>query len=298
MRVPHLMLACGLLALPSLASAVQISNYTPQQHGRFYTGVDKAFIADGYDLSGVGRTTGGAWITMISPTYFLAAVHTGPTGSVTFQPTNVQGVGELGTIDSTFGHILKDPDNSDSDLYLGRLTSAVSGSIAKYSIPMLGPDSAYLGQQMFVYGRGNGGFQDSDRVGTNMIDELGFVEVGESPNTIDGYSITSYYQSNIANDTVLQGGDSGAPNFLVVNGQLSLVGVNWFTGYVEENPEQLLSGGSFVPFYGEQVQSLMATDSEDGELPTFVPEPASLALAAMGLIALVRHRGTGISLPH
>ncbi len=78
-----------------------------------------------------------------------------------------------------------------------------------------------------------------------------------------------------------------APNFMVIGGQLSLVGVNWFTGETEEEIPQLVSGGSFVPFYASQMNAFMGSESI-----TAVPEPTSGLIVAVvtGTVGLIRRR--------
>jgi hypothetical protein len=248
--------------------------------------LDKAFIADGFDFSGVGRPSSGTFVTMISPSYFLTATHVGVGGTATFQPTNTLGAGQTYTIDPLFSAVLENPDDSGSDLYLGRLTTPVANNITIYPIAMIGSESAYIGQTMFVYGKGGGIGTDLDRVGRNTIDSLDFFEV-DGAGTGQGY-ISFYDQptGGVGDDeSLLVGGDSGAPNFLVVDGQLALVGINWFTGYLEEDPEQLLSGGSFIPFYAGQLQPLMGS-----ETVTYVPEPASLMILLACIPVLARRR--------
>ncbi len=65
---------CAVIA-PSHAD-LTVRGYSPLLHDRFNN--HSSFIGSGIDWSGVGRSSGGRWATMISDTYFLSAAHFPP----------------------------------------------------------------------------------------------------------------------------------------------------------------------------------------------------------------------------
>jgi hypothetical protein len=76
------------------------------------------------------------------------------------------------------------------------------------------------------------------------------------------------------------GGDSGGPSFILQNGELVLVANNTFGGTWNEGDV----GGSFGTYFGGIVLSSYTDylrSATDGNI-TFVPEPGSLALLALG----------------
>ncbi|HEV7298259.1 MAG TPA: trypsin-like serine protease [Tepidisphaeraceae bacterium] len=285
----RLMFLLAATLFPAVSNAaLHIDGYTPARHDRFAN--SPSFIGAGYDFSGVGHA-GGSWATMISPSYFLTAAHASPAvnSTATFDADNVPG----GTVSYTVASAvtLKNPDGSNSDLRLGRLTTPLNPlhNIATYAIPLLGDNSAYIGRSQFVYGRGNAG-DTSDRVGRNTIDEI----IPPNPNDnfdvggVEGYATISYYDDGSGIDeTFLQGGDSGAPNFIDVGGQLTLVGINWFNATDDKTKEWVASGGSFVPAYAQQIADAMV-----GESFVAVPEPGvvGVLVVALGVGVMLRRR--------
>jgi len=86
----------------------------------------------------------------------------------------------------------------------------------------------------------------------------------------------------LANDreSTIGGGDSGGPSFIMENGELLLVANNTFSGTWNDDDV----GGTFGTYFGGIVLGSYADylrEATDGNI-TFVPEPGSLALLAMG----------------
>jgi len=83
------------------------------------------------------------------------------------------------------------------------------------------------------------------------------------------------------------GGDSGGPAFVNMNGELVLVANNTFTGWFSGQVQGTFGtyfGGIVLGGYADYLQ-----DATSGDI-TFVPEPGSLALAALGGLALLGAR--------
>jgi hypothetical protein len=301
-------LACAAACLMSsfvLAPAkaeLQIRGYDPARHDRFYSGANPAFIGGSLDFSGVGRVgDGGGWATMISPHYFVSAFHAQIGGSnVTFNIGNGPGAQQVTySADGSYQQRLTS-FGSSSDLYVGRLNlnQTIDPRIKNYPIANLPPTSItfdganggppvtvtnpngnYINRDILVYGLGH-------RVGRNRIDSIN----GEGP--IGGtsgfatrwdYDTVSHPTSTGIDEALTQGGDSGAPDFTVINGQLALVGVRWFvTG------GNLGSGSTFVPAYLSQFNGVTGTE----RITTLVPEPAALALLLTLPAVWLRRRRT------
>ncbi|WP_417067291.1 trypsin-like serine protease [Niveibacterium terrae] len=80
-------------------------------------------------------------------------------------------------------------------------------------------------------------------------------------------------------ETIIGGGDSGGPSFVYVNGEYELVGNNTFSSHSNRWP---WAKGAFGDYFGG-----VLLDSYRGWIAEVaVPEPGSLALAALGLMGL------------
>ena len=83
---------------------------------------------------------------------------------------------------------------------------------------------------------------------------------------------------------MLNGGDSGGPSFVVVGGQLALVGIHWFkySGDTDPNSEPTGSGDTYVSRYITEIDALMKPSGEQLTVVA-VPEPSAILLLAIGL---------------
>jgi hypothetical protein len=262
-------------------AALTIRGYDPAKHDRYVN--DPAFIGASYDWSGVGHQ-GTHWATMISPSYYLTAFHAGANGTISFDPDNVPGGQVTGTT-STLTRV------GTSDLYVGKLTTPVASNIVKYPILVLPSLSAYTGQTMFVVGQGatdgSGTDVQDDRVGRNQIDQIVSATVSGTTGiaTVWDYDLTGGTDDD---EALTQPNDSGAPDFIVANGQLTLVGIRWFQTQVsEQDPTPNGSGSSFVPWYVNEIATIVAAG---GESITVVPEPASLGVVLASSLVLIARR--------
>lgn len=263
-------IAAALAACAAIASADMFlqgiggDHAMSSTHDRFYAGADRAFIGEPYDWSGVGRSSNGAWITMISPTHFVSANHYHPNAgdTITFYEGNtLTGRARAYTVDA-FGFDTTYAGQS-SDLWLGRLTAPLNPKhrIAQYPVLALGSDAAYLGSFMFAYGAPN-------RVGTSRIGAVvDDFEIGRT-RTMRFWFHAEEGTGTGAGDCHLIGGDSGGPSFALVGGRLTLVGVHFTTNDTNGVPDPEdswpfgygWSGDSFVPFYIEQLNANMGAE--------------------------------------
>ncbi|MDD5033338.1 MAG: trypsin-like serine protease [Methylococcaceae bacterium] len=274
-RVAAKCLAAFLLLASADSFALYLNRYQANVNARFYTGADRAFIGDGLDWSGVNN--GPSWATMISPTYFLSAGHLHPGAGTQlnfYSGNDLSAAPETHLVDN-FG-FQTSLNGKSSDVWLGRLTTPVSSSIAKYPILELPSESDYIGQSLFVYGHG-ARYGAGNLVGLNkisVVDTLYF-NTRESEFFFDGKSGPS--------TSALIGGDSGGPSFVEYAGKLALVGIHYWTCGTYVGACQ---GDSFVPFYSDQIAAAMG--SERFTSVGAVPEPATWVLALTSLAMVGR----------
>jgi hypothetical protein len=79
---------CTLFVGLNVVNGISIDGYSTDEHDRFDN--DSSFIADSFDLSGIGIADSGRWLTMVSSNVFLSAHHFFPADddSVTFYTGN------------------------------------------------------------------------------------------------------------------------------------------------------------------------------------------------------------------
>jgi hypothetical protein len=277
----------GLMPVGIASATMTIRGFSAANNERFYTGTTppKAFIGEDYDWSGVGRkdVTGfSRWVTMISPSYFVSAMHYAPGiggASVKFFYGNdpnggfeTRSVSERWQIDG-------------SDLCLGKLSSPVSSNVAKYPILDLPSLSDYNNRIIYTYGLSvEWGSETATtvRLGRNNIDPYSFYD-----RTVEGTTGFCYLfdydttggQGN--DESRIDYGDSGGPSFTIVNGIPTLVGIHWFKGTLENGTP--VSGDTFIPNYIDDIKAKMFGSGES--LQTLVPEPGAMMLLASGMLA-------------
>ncbi len=261
-------------------------------HDRFVN--DAAFIGGGHDWSGVtsgmAGSSGAGWATMISPTYFLSANH--------YRPSNGTDLTFYHTNDTAGGSDTRTVMNGMSlggDLFLGRLTSAVSSDVAIY--PILNPSLA-LGSEIHVMGLASTTDKGrNQRMGRNVIERVEHdFDTGIGIGDIFTYDYDS--TGGVGDDEArLAGQDSGGPSFVIHDGAPALVGVHWFIysddvdGEWGDSPTG--SGDSFVPGYITEINDALAGSGESITIAG-VPEPSSFFLAALfcGRTMIGRRRHT------
>lgn len=278
----------GLGSMPSrLSAALQVASYDANVNERLNGSAN--FIGAGYDWSGVGQTSDGRWVTMISDEYFISVGHYHPvagTDNVRFYLSDsLSGGFEDYTVDTSFGIQLM-TDQGLSDIWIGRLTSTASSNIATYNIfDPLGDPNLLEGENAFVVGNSGQGAYQNFRVGTNVLDlDDGILGVAErSVSVVNGWSATEVYDADVLYDTFFQSGDSGAPTFIVNNGVLELVGVHSVAGTITlPGGNEQVSIDSLVSGYRQEILGII----------TPVPEPGGvvLVLGAAAFLTLRRRR--------
>lgn len=295
LRLIFVALAIGCSAASSpVSAALFITGYTDATNDRFSD--DPAFIAGGFDLSGIGQTGTGRWATAISRNVVISAAHRRPTGQVHFYPGNDPSANPV------VRSIVSGSRVGSSDLHVSLLNKPLPSSISHYSFAnemLTGPppdgDKAFLVpagvyQDMNAYMFGLSPFNKS-----LDLNRSGHTDQAVGRNLISGYSENFPFQTNTDNDTLILffdaegepnhvqyesrvvGGDSGAPLFVDMNGEFRLLGVNSFR-FTDNS-------GSGVTYVGNKTAVI------NGYIAYYaVPEPGTMAILTICTGAVVLRR--------
>jgi hypothetical protein len=267
LRIRHFLLSAFLLSnwMP-LPGALLVEGYAPATNDRFTD--DPSFIAGGFNLSAIARSSSNRWGTLISPNLALSAEHAfpGDGSSLVFFETN----DPLGLSESR--RVIGSVRVGNADLRICVLDESLP--IAYQPIPLASqviPDSAAFesstlnGLPVFMVGRSD----DIDSSVTNMAfgrNRLeGWFESVEVLGTLDDAlgAIRHFPEDDefIPYEAFLQTWDSGAPVLAELDGSLTLIGINWFVGQVDihHSPTQGIrdvSGFSYVGNYIPEIQGI------------------------------------------
>lgn len=299
-----IVLLLGILLLPAAGrtqAALVVSGYSPEKHDRFEN--SSSFIGNPYNWSGVGRTNTGQWGTLVSPSFAISATHLAPgIGSlIRFYASNDPSIFIERQVVATVPTTQAGLANS-SDLVLSQLSAPVSNDISAYPILSLPAKSDYIGQEIFVWGLDDGGDQASQRLGRNQItgllDEFSAPALGASQGDVFIYDYDP--AGGLGDDEArVEGGDSGAPSFVIAGGVPALVGIHWFryegADGLPGGPEG--SGDTFVPSFIDELNAAISSlgSSETVFTVTAVPEPSSLWLVALAGVRICTRRRRCIS---
>lgn len=244
-----------------------------------------SFTYGGLDWSGVGWRTsvGGNFdesqisVTMLSPTQFIGATHIRANVGDLISFLGSDGVQYNYTVESI--EIVKNGDNSDSDLYIGTLSQVVSGTIAYYDLY----SGIVAGEELLVYG--NQRVNDpafNKQVGLQELD-LTYTALYSNA-TLGGLNDTTWMVSTYQNSDVsskeayYQNGDSSSPTFINNSGELQLVGVHAAVVALQTLPVNPSGDTGFANFdadvsvYSTQIGGIV-----------IIPEPSSVLFLVGGL---------------
>ena len=267
------------IILPAEAIIYAPGTFDADRHNRFED--NAAFVGSGFDFSGVGHYNIGVnanrqWLTMLSDRVFITASHTGASSGLT--TTFYTGNDATATpVTNTIAEVMR---IGNTDITIGRLTTALPSSIKTYDFTTQSLDSFGFffdtninGQNAFINGLENNGagsttgLATNHGVGRNLIS--GFQEdssftLGATTYTTD--TIFTNQDSSGSFDFVTDeayagtSGDSGAPVFIVDNGDLLLVGTNSFATSAPAG------GAAYTGNYANDIQNY---------IDATVPEPSS-----------------------
>ncbi|WP_218280572.1 hypothetical protein [Verrucomicrobium spinosum] len=275
---------CGMLG--DLSAALQVASYDADVNERLNGSAN--FIGAGYDWSGVGQTSDGRWVTMISDEYFISVghYHRGGGGQCPLLSER-QSFGRVRGLRGE--HLIwhSAHDGPGPERHLDRPSDLLykqQHQLLRDLRPLPSPD-ILEGEDVFVVGNSGQGSYQNFRVGTNVLDlDDGTLGVAErSVSVVNGWSATAIYDADVLYDTFFQSGDSGAPTFIVNNGVLELVGVHSVAGTITlPGGDEQVSIDSLVSGYRQEILGLI----------TPVPEPAGMVLVwgACMMLALRRRR--------
>jgi hypothetical protein len=276
-----------------------IAGYTDVANDRFTN--DQAFIMASFDLSGVGRTAGSRWATAISRNVIISATHYPPSGTVSFYTSN----------DPTTAPVTRDIVSTmaivGTDLFLGVLGQNLPAAITHYAFAM----EALSGRpatNTAIFLENAGSYQDANAYSFG----LSTYDVGSDPNRstmndqavgrnrVSAYSENVAFNANLDNDSLLflqdaagaagfvtheagfKVGDSGAPTFVDVEGNLVLLGTKAFT--LSDDPVTFTYNG--INYTGNQAATIQGFINTSA-----VPEASShLSMALVLLLMTARRR--------
>lgn len=307
MKIPALLLLLFFWTASPLV-AIEIQGHSATENDRFANDA-ASFIGTGYNWSGIGRATtgdaskGGHWATMISPNVFLSANHYHPVSgtSLYFYPDN----------DPSPSPIVRTIANGQrigtSDLWIGTLDQVLPNTVSYYnhanqvlnsaayaSSILANENSLTVGITETNTGYGANRLTNM-AVGRNIIDDFA-LSLNVSGTTAPALRTLNDLPGDsnlVTHESQLVGGDSGAPLFIDVGGNLQLVGINWAIGPVDIDPdpetEELRNASyySYLGNYSAQIQNYV-----DANQPVPAPEPSTalILLAGLGLCCTRRYR--------
>lgn len=253
---------CTLFFGLNVVNGISIDGYSTatEEHDRFDN--DSSFIADSFDLSGIGIADSGRWLTMVSPKVFLSADHFFPANdvNVTFYTGNDPNGSSLTRTVSYSERI------GTTDLRIGYLDQALSADYAHYGIASTSINnltnfntSPYHDADAYLFGRSPSSFETSQdmAIGRNKLDSFATNQEvnGTTDHALIAYNNVTGNTNYLTDEAQLQTGDSGAPMMVENAGSLTLVGINWFIGTDSNN--EPLNGFSYVGNYSSDIEAFI-----------------------------------------
>lgn len=274
-----------------ISAAIIIQNYSDAANNRFTN--DPQFIAAAFNLSGVGQSGAGQWGTLISSNVIVSANHFAPSGNIVFYPGNdpnstpvvrliTGNTQRLGSSDIWLAQ-LDAPVDTSLIIPFSYATQTLSGNSNASNGPndplLLSTAGIYQDNDAYLFGLSPAGgpVTQTQAVGRNVIDafakEVPFAGLTDA--LIFGIDNRQYEAS-------LQGGDSGAPLFVDVNGSLVLLGVNSFI--LKDAGNNVVAGAStYIGNYVSAVENFIAVSA--------IPEPSSFAGSLLVMVGALLRRG-------
>lgn len=241
--------------------------------------VNPNYAYSNHDFTGVGWFAQDTrrQFALVSPQHFVCATHFRPaaTGQVRFLGSD----GVVYTYEIANTQIIQNANGQNTDLSIGTLETVVDTSVItplKYANVS---DSAVIGDAIIF------GFPAL----TADTDAIGFVDPGffAEGNLAASFNNTRYIvfqhivNASGANDSFLEGGDSGSPVFIINQGSLGLVGTNsLISSATDETTGDITARFAFSAYIPEYISQLDAALSDEGYVMTGInTQNTNLSLA-------------------
>ena len=275
--------------LSSTLHALEVDSYSTAENQRFAN--NGSFLGNAYDFSGVGRSSAGRWVTMISSNVFVSALHARPTNghTVSFYPDN-------NPLSVPVTRTVMGGQGVGGDLYIGYLNAPVSPNIAIYNFESTPhTDSSFnssplLGAQVIMTGKSSNSTYSSPAdmvIGFNRLDRhRTFSAGGNSGKTLYTLKDSSSDSPFVVKEAQIDpaSGDSGAPLFIDEGGNLKVLGTAW--------------GGDAITIWGvtRPASTFSYTGNHSREMDSYIaqhspaPEPSSALLLLSSSLFLFRRQ--------
>jgi hypothetical protein len=283
-----------------------VTNSSPQ----FILSAFTSTPGTGRNLSGIGwsQANPAFSVTLVSPQHILGNFHVfqgglfAPGSSVQF----LNRAGQLRTYQlsaaqpfrpTTTFNIGMGNQTLPSDVFLGTLATPIPAADLIDFFPVVNaPQNQFLGRGFFAHGQ-NPNYVNpstgtaSPHFGTNNVDAIDLLSFDGQVPVNEATQATLYdFNSSLNGEIHLIGGDSGGPSMLNSNGQLALFGTHYGL-----DTQSNTSADAFVPFYIDQLNASMLSNTPFSLTLVGVPEPSGFILVGLVLAGGYRRFRRGAS---
>ncbi|MBB5353246.1 hypothetical protein HNR46_003501 [Haloferula luteola] len=189
-------------------------------------------------------------LALVSPVHFIGVAH------YPFEETTeIRFLGEDGVERgyALSGQEVLFRDGVATDLTLGTLAEPMdfAAGVRPYAVPNLAEREDYLDRTVMVVGKAGWAGQTRYRGFEKLVGKPGF-------DTTEYVYFDFPYEGGAAGDLRFEGGDSGSPTLMEVEGEWCLVGVHSALEEVPEiDPVETRSYDGFLPDYADELDALM-----------------------------------------
>jgi hypothetical protein len=271
------------ILLTQVSPGLNIRTYSATRHDRFlsFPGapvLNPDFLHASTNLTGVGWYIAPSntavelrrQFTMVSPKHFVGAYHFRPStsGSIRF----VAGDHTVKTCAIQSVQTILNDVGDPSDLFLGTLEEEILPADGIIFHPFLSvEDRDYVGQELIFTGHENTNGVVKLRAGRGVFQARVQVGKGTAIGADTGikkteaytwiYQENSLFPTGNPDDAHVEGGDSGSPSLVEVDGRGAIVGTHGLVGTSSRGfTTQTTSYDTFVPFYVDLLNAKMAVE--------------------------------------